>query len=108
MRILLCFEFCEPAQRSQSRHEAIFTAACDDELRNSLTAFPNRLARHGEIAGPAVRANDWILIGSGSKEDAVVYPLRLNKLKLPADVCSNKCKHQPSIGAVVVEDALGK
>src|SRR4029434_6955269 len=96
----------EPLQYAQSRHEAVFAAARDYEVRDALKASSHWLARQREI--DVARANDWIFVISGAKKDSIVYPLRLHKLKLPSKVCSNKSKHQTSVGAIVVENAFGE
>ncbi len=73
---------------------------------NALKAPSHWLARHREI--DVARANNWIFVISGSKKDSIVYPLRLHELKLPSNVCSNKSKHQTSIGAIIVENTFGE
>ena len=100
----LGFKFSEPAQRSQSWHKAIFSAACDYKLRNALQTFSNRFPREGEI--DVARSSNRIFILPGAKEDAIIDPLRLNKLELTPKVCANKREHQSPICSIVDHDSF--
>src|SRR5262245_60743671 len=109
MRLLLCplcLKVGEPAQGSQSGHEAIFTAPRDDKTRDALKAFANRAPWNCKAAAFFVRSGYGILSVARPKEDAIVYPLRLDELELPAKVRSDKREHQPSIGAVVLKGSF--
>src|SRR5215468_9016406 len=97
---LLCLKGSKPAQSSQSGHEAIFTAPCNDKMRKALKAFANRPPWDSKAAALVVRPGDGILIVASAKEDAIVYPLRLDELELTTKVRSEKRKHQSPIGAV--------
>jgi hypothetical protein len=94
----------EPAQGSQSGHEAIFTAPRDDKPRDALKAFANRPPWNCKAAALVVRPGNGILIAASPEENAVIYPLRLDELELPAKVSSDKGEHQPTIGAVILQD----
>jgi len=111
LRVMTCslgFKVCKPAQRGQARHEAVFTATSDDEVRDALEAFPKRPARESERTTVSVRPDDRVFVFPGPDEDPVVNPLGLDKLELPAEVCPNECEYQPPVGTVIFEDALGK
>ena len=95
----LGFKFGEPAQGSQSWHEAVFSAACDYKPRNALQTFSNGFPRHREI--DVGRSGNRIFILPGAKEDAVIDPLVLNKLKLASKVCADKREHQSAILSIV-------
>src|SRR5215217_5601130 len=75
-------EFREPAQRPQTRSEAVFSAASHDERWQCGEPTPDRLLRNRERARPVVRSDDRILLGWSADEDAVVEPLRLDELEL--------------------------
>src|SRR5262249_29159332 len=98
----LCLKVGEPAQGSQSRHKAIFTAPRDDKSREALKSSANRSPWDCKAAAFVIGAGDGILIAARPKEYAVVYPLRLDELELPAKVRSDKGEHQPPIGAVIL------
>src|SRR5688572_14800642 len=87
----LRFKSGEPTQGAQSRHKAVFAAARHYEVRDALKAPSHRLAWDREI--DVARANNGIFVISGTKKDSIVYPLRLDKLKLPSQVCSDKGEH---------------
>ena len=103
---LLCLKVGQPAQGSQSGHKAIFTAPRDDKPRNALKAFANRPPWDSKAAALVVRPGDGFLIVASPKEDAIVYPLRLDELELTTKVRSDKRKHQSPIGAVVLQDSF--
>src|SRR5436190_16363034 len=105
---MLCIELAEPMKSADARHEGIFAAAGDDKIRNALEAPADRFPRNRKVTAFAIGADDGILIAGASKEHAVVYPFGLNKLKLPADICTDKCEHQTAILAVVFELTIGK
>src|SRR6185503_2367503 len=102
---VLSFKFGEPTQRSQSRHEAIFAAPRDDKLRNALQTFSNWFSRQGKTH--FVRSNDRIFISTCSKENAIIDPLRLNKLELAPNVCADKGEHQSTICSIIEGDSFG-
>ena len=104
--IALAFEPGEPAQCSQSGHEAVFTAARDYKPGNALETFSKRFAWQGEV--DVARSGNRIFIVSGAEENAVIDPLRLNKLELPPDICSDKCEHQPAINSIIDHDSFRK
>src|SRR4051812_29915202 len=89
INIYLCFKLGEPSQRAQAGHEAIFAAARDNKVRDSLKAFADRLARQSERAAVAVRSGDRVFIVRAAEEYPVVDPLGLDKLELSADMCSD-------------------
>jgi hypothetical protein len=103
---LLCLKVGEPAQGSQSGHETIFTAPRDDKPRDALNAFANRPPWNCKAAALVVRPGDGILIAASPKEDAIIYPLRLDELELPAEVSADEREHQPPIGAVILQDSF--
>src|SRR5262245_5266794 len=103
---LLCLKVGEPAQGSQSGHEAIFTAPSDDKLRDALKAFANRAPWNCKVAALVVRPGYGILIVARPEKDAVIYPLRLDELELTTKVRSDKREHQSPIGAVVLQDSF--
>src|SRR5262249_18571377 len=67
-----------------------------------------RFARYAEVAALADRPHDRVLIFTRPDEDTVVNPLRLDKLKLSAEVGSHECKHQTSISAIIFQYAFRK
>jgi len=107
---LLCFKVGEPAQGSQSWHEAIFTASRNDKPQDALKAFANRPPWNCKaatlVATLVVRPGDGILIAARPKKDSVIYPLRLDELELPAEVSADESEHQAPIGAVVLQDSF--
>src|SRR5215211_976366 len=98
----------QPAQRSQPRREAILAASGDDERRQALQAAPDWPLRDGERAGPVVRPGERVLLGRRADEDAVVDPLGLDELELALEVGTDEHEDDASIGAVVLQDAVGQ
>jgi hypothetical protein len=96
----------EPAQGSQSGHEAILAAPRHDKPREALKAPANRTPWGCKAAALVVRPGDRILRVARPKENAVIYPLRLDELELPPEVRSDKREHQSPIGAVVLQDSF--
>jgi hypothetical protein len=96
----------KPAQGSQSGHEAIFAPPRDDKPREALKALANRPPWNCKVTALVVRPGDWILIVVRPKENAVIYPLRLDELELPPEVRSDKREHQPPVGAVILQDSF--
>src|SRR5262245_42574102 len=106
MRLLLCplcLKVGEPAQGSQSGHEAIFTAPRDDKTRDALKAFANRAPWNCKVAALVVRPGDGILIDARPKKDSVIYPLRLDALDLTTKLRTDKRDHLSPIGAVALQ-----
>src|SRR6266508_3361667 len=62
--------------------------------------------RDGVVAGTVVGADDGVAGVPGAEEDAVVHPLGLGELELPARVGADEREHESAVGAVVVEDAF--
>jgi hypothetical protein len=60
--------------------------------------------RNCKAAALVVCPGDGIFNIACPKENAVIYPLRLNELELPAKVRSDKREHQPAIYAVILQD----
>jgi hypothetical protein len=83
----------EPAQGSQSGHKAIFTAPRDNKSREALKALANRPPWNCKAVALFVRPDDGILSFTRPKENAIIYPLRLDELELPPKVRSDKCEH---------------
>src|SRR5262249_50546952 len=79
-------QVCDPSQRAQSRHEAIFAATDGNEARQPVQAPPNRYSGDGEDALALVVADERILLSSMADEIAVGYPLRLQELELPTQI----------------------
>src|ERR1051326_7513371 len=79
-QLLLCPKIGKPAHRPQSGHEAIFAPPGDDKPMEALKSSANGPARNCETAC-IVSAGNWILRIAGSKENAIVDPLRLDELE---------------------------
>src|SRR5947209_2422821 len=92
-QLLLCPKIGKPTHRPQSGHEAIFAAPGDDKPMEALKSSANGPARNCETACVIVGGGNWILRITGSNENAIVNPLRLDELELAAKVRSDKSKH---------------
>src|SRR5262249_19754561 len=73
---------------------------------DALQSAADRPTWNREAACSIVRAGHGILRVARSKENTVVYPLRLDEFKLAPQMRSDKCKHQSAIHAVVLEHSF--
>src|SRR5688500_216354 len=106
--VLLRLEIGQPSEGAQPRHEAVFAAARDYELRDAIQPFSYRLAWHCKTARVRIRSGDRIFIIAGAEENAIVDPFGLNELELSSQVCSYEGEHQSALSAVVFSDTFGK
>ena len=62
----------------------------------------------GNIPLPSAAPADRILLRSAAKESAIVHPLGLNELELTAEIRADESEHQPSLGTVILQNAVGQ
>jgi hypothetical protein len=68
-------EVGQSAQGAQSGCKEIFTAACDNKLRQLSQAAADRLCRDREFTGLASLPGYWVAFALGAEEAAVIRPL---------------------------------
>jgi hypothetical protein len=100
-------EIGKPAQCPQAGHEAIFSAAIDDEGGQPLKVESDWLLWDGEFTAIDA-AHQWVLFGWCADELAVVHPLPLDELELPVKVPPDKGEYEAAVGAVILQDAGGQ
>src|SRR5215218_7826750 len=98
----------EPAECAQAGGKAVLAAAGHDERRQLLQPAPDRPARDGQASRPVIRSDERVLLGRRADEDAVVEPLRLDEFELAVQVRADEDEHDPTVGPVIFEHALGK
>ena len=62
----------------------------------------------GEPPAAVVRPDQRVLLAGRAEEFAVVDPLGLDELELPSQVRADEREHQPAVGAVVLQHAVGQ
>src|SRR3954453_15355325 len=76
----------EPAQRTQTRKEAVLATPRHDEARHVLQAPPDRPLRDGDAARSVAMPGHRVLLARVPDEVSVVDPFGLDELELPVQV----------------------
>src|SRR5215207_2792127 len=103
-----CVQLRQPAHGLDAWREEVLPASRHDEGRQVLQLATDRTPGDGEAARPVARSDERVLLEWRADEDAVVEPLGLDELELTLEMCPGEHEDDPSIGAVVLELAVGQ
>src|SRR5436305_675991 len=96
----------QPAQRAETRSEAVLPAAGDHERRQALQPAADRSLGDGEGARSVICSGERVFLGRRADKDAVVLPLRLDELKLALGIGTGEDEDDAAVRAVVLQDPV--